>query len=242
MDFTALITTVNELVAFKNSVITLSKKIFQLPASTAGIKKVAVHNASSNQTEQFNLTDALNGMYSLTNQLLALGAITRVDDTFTFAVGFQWRINGINYANLADIDLTIDGAGTGNHRIDIAVMDENNDIYIIQGFEVPLADTVVQPLPEPDTLFLCSFIITQDTIGDAEFGSTILFLQKVRIRKGFGNFDITINEAGDIFQFGFIRTEDDVKCFADFAVWMGNDLNDNTDFADMTVKEITFEP
>jgi len=242
MDITALITTVNELVVFKNSVITLSKRIFQLPASTAGIKTVAVHNASSNQTEQFNLTDALNGMYSITNQITALGAISRVDDTFTFGVGFQWRLNGINYANALDIDLTIDGAGDGNHRIDIAVLDENNDIYIIQGFEVPLADTVVQPLPEPNTLFLCSFIITEATIGDPAFGSTVLFLQKVRIRKGFGKFNVSMDEAGDIFQFGFIRAEDSVKCFADFAVYIGGDINDNNNFTDMTVKEITFEP
>jgi len=165
MNLTWLIQTVNELVAFKNSVVTLSKRIFQLPISTAGTKWVAVHNESSLVTEKFNLTDALAEVYSITNGITALGNITRDGADFTFEVGFQWRINGINYLN-AEIERTIEDAGTGNHRIDIAVVDENDDIYIVEGFEVPLATAVVQPPTPPNTLFLCSFLITESVIGD----------------------------------------------------------------------------
>lgn len=236
MDWTALQNTVNQLVQFKNSIISNSKKIPDLPASTNGNKLVAVHNETSLETEQFDLTAALSGVYSLTNGILALGEITRVDDTFTFGVGFQWRINGTVYTN-AEIDRNIHGAGTGNHRIDIAVLDVNNDIYIIEGFEVPLADTVAQPSPEPDTLFLCSFLIEEDVISAPVFSGTALFLQKVRIRKGYGNLDTDGDEIGDIFQFGMIFESNPV--FVDFAIWTGGDINDNDNFSDKTWKEIT---
>ena len=148
-----------------NNVRTLSKKIFELPSSTAGNKLVAVYNETSLQTEKFNLTEALDGMYSLTNGITAIGNITRDGADFTFEVGFEWKINGIEYSN-AEITRTINDAGTGNHRIDIAVCDTNNDIYIIEGFEVPLATAVVQPPTPPNTLFICYFLITESVIGD----------------------------------------------------------------------------
>lgn len=165
MDFTTIVTRLNELTTFMNNVVSLSKKIFQLPPSTAGVKLVAVYNESSEETEKFNLSEALDGMYSLTNGITALGNIVRDGADFTFEVGFEWKINGIEYAN-AEITITINDAGTGNHRIDIAVVDENDDIYIIEGFEVPLATAVVQPPTPPNTLFLCSFLITESVIGD----------------------------------------------------------------------------
>jgi len=165
MDFTTIVTRLNELTTILNNLISLSKKIFQLPPSTAGVKLVAVYNESSEETEQFNLSEALDGMYSLTNGITALGNIVRDAADFTFEVGFEWKINGIEYAN-AEITRTINDAGTGNHRIDIAVVDENDDIYIVEGFEVPLATAVVQPPTPPNTLFLCSFLITEAVIGD----------------------------------------------------------------------------
>lgn len=148
-----------------NSLVANSKKIFQLPPSTAGVKYVAAYNETSTETEKFNLSDALNGMYSLTNGITAIGNIVRDGADFTFEVGFEWKINGIEYAN-AEITRTINDAGTGNHRIDIAVCDENNDIYIVEGFEVALATAVVQPPTPPNTLFICSFLITESVIGD----------------------------------------------------------------------------
>lgn len=160
-----IIQRLNVLTTFMNNVRTLSKKIFELPSSTAGNKLVAVYNETSLQTEKFNLTEALDGMYSLTNGITAIGNITRDGADFTFEVGFEWKINGIEYSN-AEITRTINDAGTGNHRIDIAVCDTNNDIYIIEGFEVPLSTAVVQPPTPPNTLFICYFLITESVIGD----------------------------------------------------------------------------
>lgn len=162
MDFSPIIQRLNELTTFMNNVRTLSKKIFELPSSTAGNKLVAVYNETSLQTEKFNLTEALDGM---SNGITAIGNITRDGADFTFEVGFEWKINGIEYSN-AEITRTINDAGTGNHRIDIAVCDTNNDIYIKEGFEVPLATAVVQPPTPPNTLFICYFLITESVIGD----------------------------------------------------------------------------
>ena len=166
MDFSVIIQRLNDLTTFMNNVRTLSKKIFELPLETAGNKLVAVYNETSMETEQFDLTAALNGMYSLTNGITEIGEITRDGADFTFGVGFEWKINGVPYANSEAITRTINDAGTGNHRIDIAVCDTNNDIYIIEGFEVPLATAVVQPPTPPNTLFICSFLITESVIGD----------------------------------------------------------------------------
>jgi hypothetical protein len=165
MDFTVIVQRLNELTTFMNNVRTLSKKIFELPDETAGNKLVAVWNETDEEPQKFDLTAALQGMYSLTNGLTAIGNIVRDGADFTFEVGFEWKINGIEYAN-EEITRTINDAGTGNHRIDIAVADTNNDIYIIEGFEVPLATAVVQPPTPPNTIFLCSFLITESVIGD----------------------------------------------------------------------------
>lgn len=165
MDFSVIVQRLNDLTTFMNNVRTLSKKIFQLPPSTEGIKWVATYNETSEETEKFNLTDALNGMYSLTNGITATGNIVRDAADFTFEVGFEWLINGIEYSN-TEITRTINDAGTGNHRVDIAVCDTNNDIYIVEGFEVPLATAVVQPPTPPNTLFICSFFINESVIGD----------------------------------------------------------------------------
>lgn len=165
MDFTVIVQRLNELTTFMNNVRTLSKKIFELPDETAGNKLVAVWNETDEEPQKFDLTAALQGMYSLTNGLTAIGNIVRYGADFTFEVGFEWKINGIEYAN-EEITRTINDAGTGNHRIDIAVADTNNDIYIIEGFEVPLATAVVQPPTPPNTIFLCSFLITESVIGD----------------------------------------------------------------------------
>lgn len=164
MDFSVIIQRLNDLTAFMNGVRTLSKKIYELPPSTVGNKLVAVYNETSLDTEQFNLTDALGGMYSLINGITAIGDITRDGSDFTFEVGFEWKINGIEYANAAIIR-TINNAGTGNHRIDIAVCDTNDDIYIVEGFEVPISTAVVMPPTPPNTLLVSIFSIFESVVS-----------------------------------------------------------------------------
>ena len=160
-----IIQRLNVLTTFMNNVRTLSKKIFQLPPSTDGVKWIATYNETSDENEKFNLTEALGSVYSLTDGLRVIGNIVRDGADFTFETGFEWVINGIGYAN-EEITRTINDAGTGNHRIDIAVADVNDNIYIIEGFEVPLATAVVQPPTPPNTIFICSFIITESVVGD----------------------------------------------------------------------------
>lgn len=163
-DFNIIIERLNDLSNWKNSVIANSKKIFQLPIATAGVKKVAVYNENSLVTEQFNLTDALNGFNLLNDKITAYGTISRVANVFTYSVGYEWILGGLNYANTTDIDITVNDATDGFFRIDIVVVDTNNQIYLIEGFE---SDSVAtQPEKPDDTLLLDTFNIFGDVIDN----------------------------------------------------------------------------
>jgi len=164
MNWNAIIQRLNELTTFKNNVEANSKKIPQLPTQTDGTKYVAAYNETSEVTEKFNLSEALAGLNTLTDGILEQGLITRDENIFTFEVGFEWRINGIDYANASNIDLTIEDATTDFYRIDIAVVDTNNLIYLIQGLE---SDAIpLQPQTPNDTLLLCVFNVFGNSIED----------------------------------------------------------------------------
>lgn len=162
MDFSVIITRLNELTTFMNNVISLSKKIFELPPSTAGQKSVAVWNAASNTTEQFDLSGALDAVNAIADGIKELGTITRSGNDFTFSVGFEWRIQGLNYANSSDFIINIPLATTGFFRTDIIVLDDTNSIIRIQGFEA--SPVSIQPPTPPGTLFLCSIVVYGDTV------------------------------------------------------------------------------
>jgi len=171
MNWNVIIQRLNELTAFKNNVEANSKKIPQLPTQTDGTKFIAAYNETSEVTEKFNLTEALAGLNTLTDGILEQGLITRDENVFTFETGFQWRINGIDYANAANIDLTIEDATTDFYRIDIAVVDTNNLIYLIQGIE---SDAIpLQPQTPNNTLLLCVFNVFGNSIEDPLSFSTI---------------------------------------------------------------------
>ena len=162
MDFTTIVMRLNELTTFMNSVVSLSKKIFQLPTSTEGVKLVAVYNETSRETEQFNLSEVLNALNSINDGIVSLGRILRRGNTFIFNIGFIWKINGINYQNELNIPITIQLASNGFYRTDIVVLDNDNNIYLIQGLE---SDTIsIQPPTPPNTIFLCYFTIYGDTV------------------------------------------------------------------------------
>jgi len=162
MDFTVIVQRLNELTTFMNNVRTLSKKIFELPDETVGNKLVAVWNESTLQTEKMDLSAALSGLNGIYDGVLNLGTINRSGNTFTFTVGFVWKIQGINYENASNIPITVDTTTTGFYRTDIVVLDQSNNIYLIEGIE---SDTIsIQPPTPPNTIFLCYFTIYGDTV------------------------------------------------------------------------------
>ena len=164
MDFTTIVNRLNELTTFMNNVVSLSKKIFQLPPSTDGIKLVAVYNETSLETEQFNLTEALAPINEINDGIITLGEISRSGNRFTFSIGFIWRINGLVYENNSNVLIGVELAPDGFYRTDIVVLDTNNDIYLIEGVE---SDTIsIQPPTPPNTLFLCYFTIYGDTVSN----------------------------------------------------------------------------
>ena len=106
--------------------------------------------------------------YVQENPIIGIGTITRTGNDFTFSVGFKWKINAIIYQNASPIVRTIYAAATGYFRIDIAVMDTNNDIIIIQGDEVDAIEAVQAPLTPENTVYLTSWFISGSTVNNPD--------------------------------------------------------------------------
>lgn len=106
--------------------------------------------------------------YVQENPIIGIGTITRTVNDFTFSVGFKWKINAIIYQNASPIVRTIYAAATGYFRIDIAVMDTNNDIIIIQGDEVDAIEAVQAPLTPENTVYLTSWFISGSTVNNPD--------------------------------------------------------------------------
>ena len=106
--------------------------------------------------------------YVQENPIIGIGTITRTGNDFTFSVGFKWNINAIIYQNASPIVRTIYAAATGYFRIDIAVMDTNNDIVIIQGDEVDAIEAVQAPLTPENTVYLTSWFISGSTVNNPD--------------------------------------------------------------------------
>jgi hypothetical protein len=104
------------------------------------------------------------GFNSVNNRFIALGNITRSVNTFTFTSGFAWIINSSSYVTTTDTNLVVEEATEDNYRIDIVVANTLGELVLIQGEESE--DVAVQPIVPANTLFLCSFNIFGDTIGD----------------------------------------------------------------------------
>lgn len=117
-------------------------------------------NASNNP---FSCEPAVIG---LNNQILELGTISRVDDTFSFSTGFKWEINSQIFQNTTTFDYTPATATTGYKRIDIAVLNANNEIEFLAGTE---SDTIaLRPTIPLNNLLLTQWNIDGATIEDSE--------------------------------------------------------------------------
>jgi len=156
----------NQLTTFMNNVIANSKKIFELPEQTSGEKLVAVWNEESQRTEKYNFTELIGYINSINTRIVNFGTIDRDENEFTFNVGFEWIIQGIEYANTSAIVETIELAESGNNRIDIAVLNTSNNIVIVTGFET--GGTAEQPLPPPNTILLKIFVVTDADITEVD--------------------------------------------------------------------------
>jgi len=163
-DIDEIIQRLNELWAWKLGVEANSKNISQLPPATDGNKLVAAYNETSFDTEQFSISEALAQFNAQNDRLTNLGAITRVDNEFTFEVGFEGIINGLTYGNTVAIPREINVATDTFFRIDIAVLDNSNNIVIIEGNESEVIGN--QPPTPPNTLLICSFSIFGSVIGN----------------------------------------------------------------------------
>lgn len=110
----------------------------------------------------FSCTPAVVG---LNNQIIELGTISRVDDTFTFSTGFKWMINSQNYENTTTFDYTPAPATTDFKRIDVAVLNQNNEIEFLAGTE---SDTIaLRPTIPINNLLLTQWNINGSTIEDS---------------------------------------------------------------------------
>lgn len=162
MNFQDILNRLNVLTTFMNNVIANSKKTFQLPTTTAGEKLVAVWNEESQRTEQYNLSELIAYVNSINTRIVNYGTIDRDVNEFTFNVGFEWIIQGLEYANATAVVENIALASTGNNRIDIAVLNAFNGIDVITGFET--TGTAEQPLPPPNTILLKIFVVTDSDV------------------------------------------------------------------------------
>lgn len=229
MDSTTIVTRLNELTDFMNKIKTLSKKIFQLPSATDGTKYVAVYNEVSQVTEKFNLSDALSVSNNLSSKINALGTISRVDNTFTFSVGYQWTINNINYENDVEFEVEILEAASGNYRNDIIVLDTNNTFVKIIGSES--TEVAQQPPTPPNTLLLCVFDIAGDVINNPNTNTNERQVKKIN-----SSSDYTLIQS-DTTKFLLIETEFDLVLPLNFT--------DNSEFVikniSGTSREIIFD-
>ncbi|UOX32420.1 hypothetical protein LXD69_10185 [Flavobacterium sediminilitoris] len=121
------------------------------------------------------------------NAILELGTITRgveigVDDNkFIFSIGFKWRINSLTYQNSIAYDLEILPATTGFKRIDVAILNTNNQIELMAGLE---SETIaLQPTIPINSILLTTWNIDGDTIDN----NTDPLLGEVYIKKIFSN-------------------------------------------------------
>lgn len=112
-----------------------------------------------------NPFDCIPAIIGNNNKILTLGTITRVDNTFTFSVGFSWLINNVEYQNTVPFDILVTEATTGFKRIDNVLLNTSNEIVLQQGLESD-SGIAQQPVEPSNTIILSSFDVDGATIAD----------------------------------------------------------------------------
>lgn len=96
--------------------------------------------------------------------IISRGTITRVDNVFTFSIGFIWKILTIVYQNTVAVVLTVPAATSGFYRISAAVLTNSNTIILVNGVE----DESEAQFPElpPGTILLTYWTVFGEVISE----------------------------------------------------------------------------
>lgn len=117
--------------------------------------------ALAQQTLQ-QVQDAL-ASFNIVNTIYVNNSFTKVGQIFKGNAGTQWNINGLNYTNPTDQEITIPLCATGKVRTDRIVLDTNNNFVRVQGVEVT-NNPVAQSKPV-NTLDYTFIPVTDSVVG-----------------------------------------------------------------------------
>lgn len=117
--------------------------------------------ALAQQTLQ-QVQDAL-ASFNIVNTIIVNNSFTKVGQIFKGNAGTRWNINGLNYTNPTDQEITIPLCATGKVRTDRIVLDTNNNFVRVQGVEVT-NNPVAQSKPV-NTLDYTFIPVTDSVVG-----------------------------------------------------------------------------
>ena len=92
---------------------------------------------------------------SIVNTIFLNNGFEKLDQLFKGFAGSEWNINGFNYTNPTDQEITIPLCATGKVRMDRIVLDTLNNFVLVQGVEVdenPVAEA--KPVDTLDYTFI----------------------------------------------------------------------------------------
>jgi hypothetical protein len=108
--------------------------------------------------------DYLDGKISNKNQIVTYGTYALVGQVLTIHAGWVWLINGQQFTNPVDVEITYPFATSGKQRLDRVVFNTSNTFSRIAG---PESETnPFAPAPLPDTIEFGVNLITDNSVGD----------------------------------------------------------------------------
>jgi hypothetical protein len=147
-----------------NAITTNAKKIDELPVQSNLDPASKLHvsrGGISESLEVQKIISAVNaGSY---DQLLSIGEIALVANVATIPANAQWKINEVNYGNIAEIVITIPYCATGLERKDILVANTSNDIVLVQGLET--TGITIRPNIPINTVLVTEMDVTDSSVG-----------------------------------------------------------------------------
>lgn len=106
----------------------------------------------------------LDGKISNKNQIVTYGTFALVGQVLTIHAGWVWLINGQQFTNPVDVDITYPFAASGKQRLDRVVFNTSNTFSRIAG---PESETnPFAPALLPDTIEFGVNLVTDNSVGD----------------------------------------------------------------------------